>query len=69
MKFGLLSQIQVPRPWAVDTERNVYWQNLDHVVAAEQAGFSHFWLTEQHFFAEIGHSGLLWPRGTDGRAQ
>ena len=56
MKFGLLSQIQVPKPWAEDTERNVYWQNLDHVVAAEHAGFSHFWLTEQHFFAEIGHS-------------
>ena len=55
MKFGLLSQIQVPKPWAEDTERNVYWQNLDHVVAAEHAGFSHFWLTEQHFFAEIGH--------------
>jgi Luciferase-like monooxygenase len=56
MKFGLLSQLQVPKPWVEDTERNVYWQNLDHVVAAEQAGFSHFWLTEQHFFAEIGHS-------------
>jgi alkanesulfonate monooxygenase SsuD/methylene tetrahydromethanopterin reductase-like flavin-dependent oxidoreductase (luciferase family) len=55
MKFGLLSQIQVPKPWGEDTERNVYWQNLDHVVAAEHAGFSHFWLTEQHFFAEIGH--------------
>src|SRR5579872_3246455 len=55
MKFGLLSQLQVPKPWAEDTERNVYWQNLDQVVAAEHAGFSHFWLTEQHFFAEIGH--------------
>src|SRR4051812_1047739 len=48
MKFGLLSQMQVPKPWVEDTERNVYWQNLDHVVAAEHAGFSHFWLTEQH---------------------
>src|SRR6201989_512030 len=55
MKFGLLSQLQVPKPWAEDTERNIYWQNLDHAVAAEHAGFSHFWLTEQHFFAEIGH--------------
>jgi alkanesulfonate monooxygenase SsuD/methylene tetrahydromethanopterin reductase-like flavin-dependent oxidoreductase (luciferase family) len=55
MKFGLLSQIQVPKPWTDTTERQIYWQNLDHVVAAEAAGFSHFWLTEQHFFAEIGH--------------
>src|SRR5204862_6214618 len=56
MKFGLMSQLQVPKPWAKDSERTVYWQNLDHVVAAEDAGFSYFWLTEQHFFAEIGHS-------------
>ena len=56
MKFGLMSQLQVPKPWAEDSERKVYWQNLDHVVAAEHAGFSYFWLTEQHFFAEIGHS-------------
>lgn len=56
MRFGLMSQLQVPKPWAPDAERTVYWQNLDHVVAAEAAGFSYFWLTEQHFFAEIGHS-------------
>jgi len=55
MKFGLLSQIQVPKPWTITTERQTYWDNLDHVVAAEAAGFSYFWLTEQHFFAEIGH--------------
>jgi alkanesulfonate monooxygenase SsuD/methylene tetrahydromethanopterin reductase-like flavin-dependent oxidoreductase (luciferase family) len=34
----------------------VYRQNLEHVAAAEDSGFSYFWLTEQHFFAEIGHS-------------
>lgn len=33
MKFGLMSQLQVPKPWAKDSERKVYWQNLDHVVA------------------------------------
>ena len=56
MKFGLMSQLQVPKPWAADTEKTVYWQNLEHVAAAEDSGFSYFWLTEQHFFAEIGHS-------------
>ena len=56
MKFGLMSQLQVPKPWAEDSERTVYRQNLDHAAAAEDAGFSYFWLTEQHFFAEIGHS-------------
>src|SRR5262249_48360903 len=56
MKFGLMSQLQVPKPWSSDSERTVYAQNLDHAAAAEDAGFTYFWLTEQHFFAEIGHS-------------
>ena len=56
MKFGLMSQLQVPKPWAPHTERAVYQQNLEQAAAAENAGFTYFWLTEQHFFAEIGHS-------------
>ena len=55
MQFGLLTQIQVTKPWTETSERVTYWQNLDQVAAAEAAGFSHFWITEQHFFAEIGH--------------
>ncbi len=55
MKFGLLTQVQVSKPWDDMSERITYWQNLEHAVAAENAGFSHFWITEQHFFAEIGH--------------
>lgn len=55
MKFGLMSQIQMPRPWNETTEREAFWHALDHVVAAEDAGFDYFWITEQHFFIEIGH--------------
>ena len=32
MKFGLLSQIQVPKPWTETTERQTYWDNLDQAV-------------------------------------
>lgn len=56
MKFGLMTQIQMPRPWTEQTERQAFWDNLDQAVAAEAAGFEHFWITEQHFFIEIGHS-------------
>jgi alkanesulfonate monooxygenase SsuD/methylene tetrahydromethanopterin reductase-like flavin-dependent oxidoreductase (luciferase family) len=55
MKFGLMTQIQMPRPWNETTERQAFWHGLDQVVAAEQAGFEYFWITEQHFFIEIGH--------------
>jgi alkanesulfonate monooxygenase SsuD/methylene tetrahydromethanopterin reductase-like flavin-dependent oxidoreductase (luciferase family) len=56
MKFGLMTQIQMPRPWGADAEMQAYHGAIAQAVAAEQAGFGHFWITEQHFFAEIGHS-------------
>ncbi|MSO65984.1 MAG: LLM class flavin-dependent oxidoreductase [Alphaproteobacteria bacterium] len=55
MKFGLMTQIQMPRPWHETTERTAFWNGLDQAVAAENAGFDYFWITEQHFFIEIGH--------------
>jgi alkanesulfonate monooxygenase SsuD/methylene tetrahydromethanopterin reductase-like flavin-dependent oxidoreductase (luciferase family) len=56
MKFGLMTQIQMPRPWTDLTERNAYWGALDQGVAGEAAGFEYFWITEQHFLVEIGHA-------------
>ena len=47
MKFGLMCQIQMPRPWRPDAEQTAYRSALDHVVAAEAAGFTHLWVTEQ----------------------
>lgn len=56
MKFGLMTQIQIPRPWGPGAEVDAYHNALDQAVAAETAGFDHFWITEQHFLAEIGHA-------------
>lgn len=56
MKFGLMTQIQIPRPWGPTSEFDGYHNALDQAVAAEAAGFEHFWITEQHFLAEIGHA-------------
>ncbi len=56
MKFGLMTQIQMPRPWGENAERLAYRHAIDQAVAAEGAGFDYFWMTEQHFFLEIGHS-------------
>ena len=56
MKFGLMTQIQIPRPWGETSERHGYWNGLQQGVAGEAAGFEYFWITEQHFLAEIGHS-------------
>lgn len=56
MKFGLMTQIQMPRPWGPDPELHAYRNAIAQAEAADGAGFSHFWITEQHFFLEIGHS-------------
>lgn len=56
MKFGIMTQLQMPRPWGPNAELNAYHNMLDQAVAAEAAGFGYFWLTEMHFFEEIGHS-------------
>ncbi|HSU04833.1 MAG TPA: LLM class flavin-dependent oxidoreductase [Acetobacteraceae bacterium] len=56
MKFGLMTQIQMPRPWGENAEVLAYHHAIDQAAAAEAAGFEYFWMTEQHFFLEIGHS-------------
>jgi alkanesulfonate monooxygenase SsuD/methylene tetrahydromethanopterin reductase-like flavin-dependent oxidoreductase (luciferase family) len=56
LKFGLMTQIQMPRPWPEDAEPLAYAHMLEQAETAEAAGFDYFWITEQHFFLEIGHS-------------
>jgi alkanesulfonate monooxygenase SsuD/methylene tetrahydromethanopterin reductase-like flavin-dependent oxidoreductase (luciferase family) len=56
VKFGLMTQIQMPRPWGPSAELEAYHDAIAQAEAAEAAGFDYFWITEQHFFAEIGHS-------------
>lgn len=56
MKFGLMTQIQMPRPWGQDAELQAYHNAVAQAEAGEASGFEYFWITEQHFFTEIGHS-------------
>src|SRR3978361_1766681 len=51
-----MTQLQMPRPWADGAELALYHNTIAQAEAAEAAGFDHFWITEQHFFSEIGHS-------------
>lgn len=56
MQFGLMAQIQIPRPWDETTEREAFWNAVEQAAHAEAVGFDYYWLTEQHFYVEIGHS-------------
>lgn len=41
MKFGLLYEIEVARPWTETSVSDCFWQALGHVKVAEEEGFSH----------------------------
>ena len=56
VKFGLMTQIQMPRPWGPNPEVQAYANAIAQAEAADALGFDTFWITEQHFFLEIGHS-------------
>ena len=51
-----MTQIQMPRPWGADAELHAYHNAIAQAAAGEDAGFGYYWITEQHFFTEIGHS-------------
>ena len=57
MDFGLLFEMQVPKPWGETTESDAYWASIEQVKAAEDAGFTHAWTVEHHFREEFSHSG------------
>jgi alkanesulfonate monooxygenase SsuD/methylene tetrahydromethanopterin reductase-like flavin-dependent oxidoreductase (luciferase family) len=56
VKFGVMTQIQMPQPWEDNAELHAYRNAIAQAEAADAMGFSHYWITEQHFFLEIGHS-------------
>jgi alkanesulfonate monooxygenase SsuD/methylene tetrahydromethanopterin reductase-like flavin-dependent oxidoreductase (luciferase family) len=56
VKFGVMTQIQMPLPWPEAAEVVAYRNAIEQAVAADALGFDYCWLTEMHFFREIGHS-------------
>lgn len=55
MDFGLLFEMQVPKPWTATTESEAFWNSIAQAKAAEAAGFSHVWAVEHHFREEFSH--------------
>ncbi|MBI4082508.1 MAG: LLM class flavin-dependent oxidoreductase [Candidatus Lambdaproteobacteria bacterium] len=55
MKFGIFYELQLPRPWQQDDERNLYRNALDQVELADALGYDHAWMVEHHFLEEYSH--------------
>lgn len=57
MDFGLIFEMQVPKPWGPRTEYDAYWNSLEQLRVAEQSGYTHGWAVEHHFREEFSHMG------------
>ncbi|MGK0172556.1 MAG: alkanesulfonate monooxygenase SsuD [Gammaproteobacteria bacterium] len=56
MKFGIFYELQLPRPWGVDSERKLFNDALDQLELADKLGYDHAWEVEHHFLEEYSHS-------------
>ena len=56
MRFGLLYEHQLPRPWGPDSEHRLIQDALDQVELADRLGFDFVWAVEHHFLEEYSHS-------------
>ena len=56
MKFGGFYELQLPRPWTVESEHTLLKNSLDEVELSDRSGFDYVWATEHHFLEEYAHS-------------
>jgi alkanesulfonate monooxygenase SsuD/methylene tetrahydromethanopterin reductase-like flavin-dependent oxidoreductase (luciferase family) len=56
VKFGVLYEHQLPRPWAEGDEQKLFQDALDQVELADKLGFDYAWEVEHHFLEEYSHS-------------
>lgn len=55
MKFSLVYELQMPKPWGPNTERDTYMQALEQIKLADEMGFDIVWSVEHHFLTEYSH--------------
>lgn len=56
MRFGLLYELQLPRPWDEGAEHRMVQDALAEVALADRLGFDCVWANEHHFLEEYSHS-------------
>jgi len=56
MRFGLIYEQQLPRPWTERSEADLFQQSLDQIELADRLGYDYAWANEHHFLEEYAHS-------------
>ena len=55
MKFALMYEIEMPKPWYEGYEYDKYWQVMAQIQYAEEMGFNYVWAVEHHGLEELSH--------------
>ena len=55
MKFGIFYELQLPKPWQADAERQLVEDALAQVELADRLGLDYAWAVEHHFLEEYSH--------------
>jgi alkanesulfonate monooxygenase SsuD/methylene tetrahydromethanopterin reductase-like flavin-dependent oxidoreductase (luciferase family) len=56
MRFGLIYELQLPRPWGADSEHRMVQDALTEAEVADRLGFDYIWANEHHFLEEYSHN-------------
>lgn len=56
MRFGLLYEHQLPRPWGENGDYRLLKNAVEQVELADRLGFDYIWENEHHFLEEYSHS-------------
>ncbi|MBM3643203.1 MAG: LLM class flavin-dependent oxidoreductase [Alphaproteobacteria bacterium] len=56
MKFGIFYELQLPRPWGVNSELDLHHNALDQLELADRLGYDTAWEVEHHYLEEYSHS-------------
>jgi alkanesulfonate monooxygenase SsuD/methylene tetrahydromethanopterin reductase-like flavin-dependent oxidoreductase (luciferase family) len=56
MRFGLIYELQLPRPWDADSEHRMVQDALSEAEVADRLGFDYIWANEHHFLEEYSHN-------------
>jgi len=55
MRFGMLYELQLPKPWAVDSELRLVDEAIEQCTLGDKLGIDYAWSVEHHFLEEYSH--------------
>ena len=55
MRFGMLYELQLPKPWQPDSEQKLVHEAIDQCVLGDKLGIDYAWSVEHHFLEEYSH--------------